>query len=177
MANANSNLIANIVANPPVHNHVGVSGGRVRVMADTFTSSGWAVANDTITLCRLPSNARIWSIRIATGDLGSGASAIFDLGLWTSGPDATVEHDDDKLLFANDVACADPVAATDTTGMIELAWQVDADGSNVGKRLWELTNQGNNTEDPQITYDLCMQAGHNNCQDGVVSFVVLYTID
>ena len=177
MANANSNLIANIVANPPVHNHVGVSGGRVRVMADTFTSSGWATTADTVTLCRLPSNARIWSIRMATGDLGSGSSATFDLGLYTDGPAATVENAAAKLIFADGVDCQNAIASSDTTGMIEYAWQVDDDGSNVGKRLWELANNGGNTEDGHITYDLCMTAMHGDCQDGVISFVVLYTID
>ena len=172
MANSNSNLIANTVAVPAVQNIVSKSGGRMRIAADSFTSVDWHTPSDTITLCRLPSNAVIHSIKIGTGDLGAGSGAIFDLGFYTDGPAGTTEHADDILVLADDYACANAIAAN-----TEVRWAADADMSTAGKAIWELTNSEDNASDTQRMYDLVMTAGHADVQDAIVSFCVFYTVD
>lgn len=81
MSNTNSNLMANFVADPRVHNEVTAEYGRKRSIADQFeVDSADLTDTDVIHLCAIPSNARILSILLANDDLAATALAA-DVGL------------------------------------------------------------------------------------------------
>lgn len=65
MANFNSTVIANAIADPFVANPAGQVNGRVRVASQATTHTSTVTAN-TFRLCRLPTNARVISIKIAS---------------------------------------------------------------------------------------------------------------
>lgn len=155
-----SNLITNSDATPAVMNDVGVAGGRMRVCADNFESGALATGN-TVALCRLPVNARVYSIKMSNDDLGTTVPA--DLGIYTT---AAVAKDIDA--FASAVALG--TAASD----VELRYEA-ANISTNGDKLWELAGD---TSNPGGEYDIAFTAGTvSGGATGTISFQVYYTID
>mgnify|MGYP003639717988 FL=1 len=167
--------MANIIATPPVMNDVGQSGGRMRVVSDSFTDVSMINDGDVARLCRLPANARIWSLKVYFADWG-GSGAVVAIGLYpTSG---TLEHADDEKAYktaldvSSAVAIADYRFATDTTM------------ATAGRRLFEMTSNQwagaiTRTEDETSDgmYDVCITAEHTDVISGLVSFVIEYTVD
>ena len=167
--------MANIVATPPVMNDVGQSGGRMRVVADSFTDTSMVDDGDYARLCRLPANARIWSLKIYFADWG-GSNAAVAIGLYpTSG---TLEHADDEKVFKTGLDVSSAVATAD------YRFATDTTMATVGRRLFELTNNQfagaiTRTEDETSDgmYDVCITAEHTDVISGLVSFVIEYTVD
>lgn len=161
-----SNLITNSDATPVVMNDIGVAGGRIRVCADSF-ESGALTTGDTVALCRLPVNARVYSILIWNDDLGTTVPA--DLGIYAT--DATVKDAD---AFA--AAYALGTANADDEG-IELRFENGgANGiDSMQNKLWELAGDSSN---PGGHYDIAFTCGTvSGGATGTISFQVLYTVD
>jgi hypothetical protein len=120
-----SSKVTNLDANPPVHNPVGQSGGRVRCWQGTHELSAATLITDLLLLDRVPWNLRPISIELAWDDLGG--TMTMELGLWY--PDNT-EVDRDE--FGSALAGGTAAAMTDYT--YEAA---STDFDRVGKTLWE----------------------------------------
>jgi|TARA_Y100000310_G_scaffold343736_1_gene452771 hypothetical protein len=163
MATTKSNLITNLDAVPSVFNDVGLSGGRVRIAMDNFevTAADFDADGDIITLCRLPVNARVLSIKLWADAMGTSAAP--NCGIYSG---TTIKDED---FFATAVDTASAVAAS------ELRFEA-ADANTAGDKLWE--NAGDSAN-PGGHYDIALTqtASVSGGSDFTVAFEVLYTID
>lgn len=171
MANTNSSIISG-VADPASMANVGISGGRMRVAADTFEIAANPTAEDTLTLCRLPSGARIYSIKLFCDDMDTGGTELaIDLGLvetdGTGGdPDCLVDGATDLLTAAQ-------------TGGIEVRFDHTTFGvESINKQVFELA--GKTADDgKQMDLLLTFKVDANTFPGGgaSLSFLVTYVID
>ena len=168
MPNQNSNIIANKVAVPPVNNEVGVDGGRVRVVMDTFeTIAAGATAadanGDAFLLARLPSNARIISFKVASDDLDDGSAVALNYGLYET--DGTVI---DEAEFASAVNHQSAV------GLTEILFEA-ADISTLTQTLADRAGESNVNK----YYDIAATQNADATQllGATFSFIILYVVD
>jgi len=87
MATQNSTIVSNFEATPPILNNTTASGGRVRVsQGSVAVAADGTGSGDIVMLAPIPSNASIFSIRLAADDLDSGTPALaWDIGVYSSG--------------------------------------------------------------------------------------------
>ena len=173
MANTDSNLITNLDASPPVANEVGVSGGRVRVAFDSFSVTGtdFDADGDTVTLCRLPAEARIKRIELMNAtDMDSSTDMVFNVGIYDV--DGNVKDEDN---FAS---------ALTTFQTTTLAWaDVTAEASGaiavVAQTLWVAAGYTKKADVPKGLLDIVLTqtATVGGVATSVVAFAVEYTID
>lgn len=168
MPNQNSNIIANKVAVPPVNNEVGLDGGRVRVVMDTFeTIAAGATAadanGDAFLLARLPSNARIISFKVASDDLDGGSTVALNYGLYET--DGTVIDEDE---FASAVSHQSAVALT------EILFEA-ADISTLTQTLADRAGESNVNK----YYDIAATQDADSTQllGATFTFIILYVVD
>lgn len=170
MANTNSNLIANAVASPVVHPPAGKNYGRVRIAQDAFevTAADFDADGDTIRLCRIPSNARIISIKIGNDDLDGATDSIFNVGV--ADPDGTIRDED---FFATLVTQFQ--SATRLTELFDEALQA-ANIDEVGETIWEMLDIAS---DPGGFFEIVLYqtATAGSAQSGTVAFQIMYAID
>lgn len=166
MANTNSTLITNSEASPPVANDVGWDGGRVRTKMGSVAVAAADIDadGDTIKLCRVPSNGRIVSIEVGHDDLDSGATAAYNVGLYTAAG-ALVDED----AYASAVTCQ---AAAALTRLENEARNISA----TGQKVWQ---DAGASADTGLQYDivLTMTAANAGAQAGDIAFVVKYAVD
>ena len=170
MANTNSSIITG-VADPTSMANVGISGGHMRVAADTFEIGSNPTADDTLTLCRLPSGARIYSIKLFCDDMDTGGTELaIDLGLvetdGTGGdPDCFVDGATDLLTAAQ-------------TGGAEVRFDHTTFGvESINKQVFELAGK---TSDDGKQMDLLLTFtvdAHTFPSSASLSFLVTYVID
>jgi hypothetical protein len=168
MPNQNSNIIANKVAVPPVNNEVGLDGGRVRVVMDTFETiaAGDTAADangDAFLLARLPSNARIISFKVASDDLDGASDVALNYGLYET--DGTVIDEDE---FASAVNHQSAVALT------EILFEA-ADISTLTQTLADRAGESNVNK----YYDIAatQNANATSLLGATFSFIILYVVD
>lgn len=169
MANTNSNLIANAVASPVVHNPAGKNYGRVRISQDAFeVADGDFDANlDTIKLARIPVNARIISIKVANDDMDSGTDSLVDIGVYNT--DGTIV---DQNFFAS--LLTEFRTATRLTEYYDEAAAV-ANIDEIGETLWEMLDVAS---DPGGFYDIVMTQTAAITTDiaATIGFQILYSV-
>lgn len=170
MVTQDSNIIANKVAVPPVNNEVGVDGGRLRVVMDQFEvlpagDTGVDADGDVIRLCRLPSNARIISFKVASDDLDGGSTVAFNYGLYQT--DGT-EIDEDE--FASEINHQSAVAFTELL--------VEASAADISLLTSTLASRAGESNVNKY-YDICatQAANSSQLQAGTLAFFILYVVD
>lgn len=161
-----SPLITNLEASPVVMNAVAVAGGRIRTQKGTFEVTGAQVTDDgdILRLCRVPSNAVINAIEIASDALGaSGGTA--NVGLYE--PDGTLLDED---------AYASAITLLQAGGAMTRVENEARNIDNVGERVWQ---DAGLSEDPGGLLDICITIASTmgTPAAGTVSFNVEYTVD
>lgn len=141
----NSNVIANVVAVPPVANDVnkGASGSLCEV-AGTITTAADDTANSIGRFVRVPSNARISQVLLSTSAAASTAGAV-DIGVYKTAANGSTVVDAD--LFGSAVALTSTqkqnLDVTYESGEYTMAESV--------KPLWEVLGL---SSDPNTEYDI-----------------------
>jgi hypothetical protein len=169
MANTNSTLITNIIADPPVPNDVAVSGGRVRVMADDFEVAGadFDANDDTIRLCRLPANARVLAIYIKNDDMDSGTESAVNIGLAQT--DGTIIDEDQFASVSTQFRAAVIVWTDVTTEALDIANSFD--------KLQAHSSDSDETTNPEYEIVMYQTATVSSPLAATIAFMVLYTVD
>jgi hypothetical protein len=162
VANTKATLITNADAVPPTLSNSHMN-GLVHNTAGTVETLAADDAASVYRLCRVPSNARITSIQLAS-DAITGASAS-DVGLYKTARDGGAVVDAD--FFTND---RDISSATAFTEVVLLATATDI--SKCEMRLWELLGL---SADPQIDYDIAVTVNDVTAA-GTISMKVSYVI-
>lgn len=174
MTNINSDIVANMVASPPVHSDVTKFGGRMRIAQGAFetVAASFDADGDTITLIVLPSTSIVHSIRIANDDLDTGTTSAFNLGVYSwdevEGLGAAVDED----YFATAVEQLRAASA-----MVELVAEAAWDIAKYGQPLWEAV--AGLSKDPVLNYAICMTetAATAGAQAGTLAYDIRYTLD
>ena len=128
MATQNSTIVSNFEATPPVLNNTSAVGGRVRVaQGSVAVAADGTGSGDIIMLAPIPSNASIFSIRLAADDLDSGTPALaWNIGVYSSG--GTVKDVD---AFASAVTLGQAA-----TAFTEYAFEA-RDIAECGQAVWQ----------------------------------------
>ena len=142
--NRNSTVIANAIATPPVKNNSHTA-GNVRAVAGYVANAADDDATSIFRFARVPSNARVRSVQLTTGDATT-AGAV-DIGLYDTAENGGAAVDAD--LFASALAL--------TGGPFVNSEQIAESGVlTVDERikpLWEVLGL---TADPQTFYDVAL---------------------
>lgn len=163
VANTKSTHITNADATPPVLTSDYISRGALYEAVGTVETLAADDASSVYRLVRVPSNARITSILLAS-DAITGATAS-DVGVYQTAANGGAVVDADE--FANDVNIS---GATAFTEVINQA--VAAEISDVEKRLWEKIGE---TADTLRDYDICVTVNDVTAA-GTISMKVKYVI-
>lgn len=164
-ANTKSTHITNADATPLALTNDYIAKGVVYETVGTVETLAADDASSVYRLARVPSNARITSILLAS-DAITGASAS-DVGVYQTAANGGAALDDD--FFATDV---DISSATAFTEVINEATATDKD--KVEKRLWELF-PGTYTQDPVRDFDICVTVNDVTAA-GTISMKVKFVI-
>jgi len=170
MATIDSTLVANAVATPRVASPVAISGARVRHQKCAFEVTAAQMVNGNIfRLARLPSNARVSSIKIGNDELDSHGTptVTFDVGVYD-----TLGTDKDSDCYATSSTQLQSAAA-----LTELRYEAaTANVDKVEKQLWE---DAGYSEDPGGMLDICLtlDAAVATAAAGTLAFIIEYTID
>lgn len=152
MATYKSDLVTNATANPPEANEVALSGARVRSCIGYFTHTTTS-ATDVLLLARIPSNARVLSVKAAcSAGTGAGDFGVYD----TAG--AILNGD----AFASASSC---------DAWEEQRFEAAAD-STTGEKLWELAGQ---SSDPGDMLDIACTV--TTATGTTMAFQILYVVD
>lgn len=167
VANTKSNHITNADATPPVLTGSYIGKGVLYEAVGTVETLAADDAASVYRLCRVPSNARISSIQLAS-DAITGASAV-DVGVYKIAADGGAVVDADY--FANDVDISSATAFT------EVILQATAtDKAKVEYRLWEhMQTALSITADTNTYYDICVTVNDVTAA-GTISMRVKYTV-
>lgn len=145
MANRNSQAIANAIATPKVLNSPQRSKGNIKEVAAIVTPATDEDAFSLHRFMRVPSNARISSLKLSAADAAGGA---YNIGLYNieNGPGNGAVVDSGFFASAFDLTAgphfnADAIQVTQAAGVI-------ADSE---KTVWELLGLA---KDPNVLYDV-----------------------
>lgn len=164
VANTKSTHITNADATPVVLTNAAVSGGLVRASAGTVETLAADDAASVYRLVRVPSNARILSILLAT-DAITGATTS-DVGVYQTAQNGGAVVDAD--FFATDVDIS--TAATVFTEVLLEATATDI--AKCEKPLWDLLGL---TSDPQREYDIAVTVNDVTAA-GTISMKVTWVV-
>lgn len=163
VANTKSTAITNADASPRVPNNSYIEGGMLRVSVGTVEV---AAANDdgsVFRFCRVPSGARIHSIRVFCDAITAGT--VYDCGLYK--PAALGGAVVDADCYATDVDLSSAI-----TQGTEIAFEA-RDIAAVENRAWQ---DAALTADPFIEYDICLTGDTVGSAAGTLTLVVAWTI-
>jgi hypothetical protein len=163
VANTKSNHITNADADPVVLVNSIENGGFVREAAGTVETLAADDALSVYRLCRVPSNARISSILLAS-DAITGASAS-DVGVYQTAANGGAAVDDD--FFATNVDISSAIAFTEVL--------LEATATDIAKcdmPLWELLGL---SADSKRDYDICVTVNDVTAA-GTISMKVKYVV-
>ncbi len=163
VANTKSNHITNADATPVVLTNAVENGGLVRAAAGTVETLAADDAASVYRLVRIPSNARILDILLASDAITTASTS--DVGLYQVAANGGAVLDAD--FFATDY---DISSATAFTSVMLEATVTDI--SKCAKPLWELYGL---TADPGIFYDICVTANDVTAA-GTISMKVTYVL-
>ena len=175
MANTNSSLITTLDSTDGSNQFIEpqATGGRVRIASGfvEVTGTDFDADNDTVVLCRLPANAVIKELRIASDDQDTGTQSILNLGVYPAGgTTASAAIDEDCY----GTAFTDFRAATDFTDYRHETLDINT----IGQKIWQ---DAGVTSDPGPTlYDLVLTqtATVSSPQTAfTIAFKILYVID
>jgi len=167
-----SNIITNLDLPKPAVTEFGKESGQLRVSSDSFeiVAEDIADVNDVIELTRLPSSARVYSIKIFSDEIDSHASPTLatDCGIYLT--DGTVKDAD---AFGSAVTTGWGDAAGAGVEFFTEAGAVPV--ANIGKKLYEILGE---SSDPNINYDICLRltAVAATGASGTISFVILFSV-
>lgn len=162
VVNTKSTVISNADATPVVLTSPRIAGGYVAAEVATVEVAAGDDDGSVFRLFRLPSNAKVLSIRILNDAITGGTS--YDLGLYRTAKDGGAVVDADAYGSAIDMTSAR------TTAFFDGAYEA-ADIANIEKEVWQ--NAGL-TSDPSVQYDVCLTANTVGTAAGTISAIVTY---
>ncbi len=146
-------------------------GARERVITGNYEVATTDIdANDIIVLARIPAQAIVQSIKIANDVLDSGASLVFDLGVFDENQ-AVIDVD----YYADGSTILQSLTAAPGT---ELQHSAATTAERVGMRLWEMAG-GPATDPGGVMYDIVMTITvvAATAVAATLSYEILYTVD
>ncbi len=150
-------------ASPPVRPDVTVFGGRVRVISGTVEVTNGDSIGSTVLMGRVPSLARVHSIRIFCDAITSAAA---DIGLYRTTQDGSAVVDVDAYASAQTIASANVLG-------IEVAYEA-RDIANIERRVWQ---DAAATADTGYLYDIVATLTAAATASGTLSWQIFYTLD
>ncbi len=163
VANSKSTHITNADAAPVVLSNSYVHGGLLREASGTVETAAADDAASVYRLCRVPSNARISSILLAS-DAITGASTS-DVGLYQVAGNGGAVLDAD--FFATDYDISSATAFTEV--------MLEATATDIVKCEMPLWQAYGLTSDPSIFYDICVTVNDVTAA-GTISMKVKYVV-
>tara|TARA_R110002020_G_scaffold192316_1_gene392453 strand:- start:953 stop:1456 length:504 start_codon:yes stop_codon:yes gene_type:complete len=167
MANVNTDLVTNYLADPPTMNPAHQLHGSMRVACGTIAlAAGDLSATDTVMLAQIPTNAAIVSIKIYNDDLDSGTTNTCDVGLYTADGDVTAKDDD---CYAS--------AITDLRGAVVVGTEVAFEARNVnlmGQQVWA---DAGDSSDPGGYYLVGLKFDAAGDAAGDLSWLITYVVN
>jgi len=165
VVNTLSNAITNADASPRVANSSYIECGKLRTSVGTVEVAAADDNGSVYRFVRLPSGARVQSIRIFCDAITSGTS--YDCGIYRTAADGGAAVDVDSFASAVDLSSAI------TTGT-EIRFEA-ADIAQVEKRLFEQAGVALSA-DPYVQYDICLTANTVGTAAGTISLIVHWVI-
>lgn len=162
VVNTKSTIVSNADATPVVLTSPRIAGGYVAAEVATVEVAAADDDGSVFRLFRLPSNAKVLSIRILNDAITGGTS--YDLGLYRTADDGGAVVDADAYGSAIDMSSAR------TTAFFDGAYEA-ADIANIEKEVWQ--NAGLSS-DPSVLYDVCLTANTVGTAAGTISAIVTY---
>lgn len=163
VVNTLSTAITNGDATPKVLSNPYYDGGVLRTSVGTVEVAAADSDTSTFRFVRLPSGARINSIKVFCDTITAGTS--FDCGIYKTAADGGAVVDADAYASAVDLSTA-------ITSGTEIAFEA-RDIANVQKRMWE---DAALTSDPFIDYDIVLTANTVGSAAGTISLQVTWTV-
>lgn len=163
VVNTKSNAITNADASPRVANSSYLEAGLLRNSCGTVEVAAADSDGSVFRFVRLPSGARIKSIRVFADAITGGTS--FDCGIYRNALDGGAVVDADAFASAVDLSAG-------STSGVELVFEAQ-DIANIEKRLWEVAAA---TADPFYEYDICLTANTVGTAAGTISLSVDYVV-
>jgi len=162
VVNTKSTIVTNADATPVVLTSPRIAGGYLACEVATVEVAAADDDTSVYRLFRLPSNAKVVSIRILNDAITGGTS--YDLGFYRTADDGGAVVDADAYGSAIDMSSAR------TTAFFEGAYEA-ADIANIEKEVWQ--NAGLSS-DPSVLYDVCLTANTVGTAAGTISAIVQY---
>lgn len=163
VANTKSTAITNQDASPKVLNNPFVEDGLLHSSVGTVETAAADDDGSVYRFVRVPSNARIKSIKVFCDAITSGT--VFDCGLYSTADDGGAVVDAD--CYATNVDLSTAI----TTGT-EIAFEA-RDIANAEKRVWE---DGALTSDSFKYYDICLTGDTVGSAAGTLTLQVDYVL-
>lgn len=165
VVNILANAITNADASPRVANSSYLEGGVLRSSVGTVEVAAADSDGSTYRFCRVPSGARVHSIRVYCDSITAGTS--FDFGLYKNAADGGAVVDVDSFSSAVDLSTAI------TTGT-EIRFEA-ADIAQIEKRMFEQAGVAL-TVDPFLEYDIVATGNTVGSAAGTISISVSWTL-
>ena len=162
VANTKSTQITAADASPPTLTNSYISAGILRESVGTVETLAADDAGSLYRLVRVPSNARISSILLATDAITSASSA--EVGVYQTAENGAAVVDRDEF------ATVDISSASAFTEVLNEAVATEIDA--VEKRLWDKLGL---TADPVRDYDICVYVNDVSAA-GTISMKVKWTV-
>lgn len=163
VVNTKSAIITNADATPPVLNSSYVENGSLRVSVGTVEVAAADSDTSVFRFVRVPSGARIHSIKVYCDAITAGTS--YDCGLYQTAANGGALVDVDAYASAVDLSSA-------ITAGTEIAFEA-RDIANITKRVWE---DAALTADSFREYDICLLANTVGSAAGTISLAVSWSI-
>jgi hypothetical protein len=161
VVNLKSTAITQADANAATNPYI-AKGSLIEAVGSASLANGDSIAS-TYRLCRVPSNARISSVRLFCTAITSGAA---DIGLRRTAADGGAVVDADYFIAAQSIAAA--LAGTEVSGGNVIT------PVNREKRLWELV--AGLTADPNTYYDVTVTLTAATTAAGTLAVQVSFTV-
>ena len=163
VVNTKGTLITNLDASPLVNESVTQYSGKLRCQFETLeVANGDSIAS-TLRFARIPSSAKIASIRIFCDAITSAAA---DIGLYRTLADGGAVVDVDAY------ATAQSIASAITTGT-----EVMFEARNIDKARNYVWQDAGLTTDPKVQYDVVLTLTAAATAAGTVTLEVWYVVD
>lgn len=164
VVNTKSTIITNADATPVVLTSPRIAGGFLAAEVATVEVAAGDDDTSTFRLFRLPSNAKVVSIRLLNDAITGGTS--YDVGIYRTAKDGGAVVDADAFASAVDMSSAR------TTAFFEAAYEsTNADIANIERELWQVAGA---TSDPSVSYDIVLTANTVGTAAGTISAIIEY---
>lgn len=163
VVNTKSTAITNADATPPVLTNSYIADGMLHTSVGTVEVAAADSDGSVFRFVRVPSNARIQSIRVFCDAITAGT--VYDCGLYQTAANGGAVVDADA--YASDVDLSSAI----TTGT-EIAFEA-RDIANVQKRVWE---DAALTADSFREYDICLTGDTVGSAAGTITLQVTWTM-